>query len=77
MVGDGVNDAQAGNCKCRNRNWCRSRCGNISLVRSNPRDVVGTIKLSRATFRKMVQNFVWATSYNLVAIPVAGGLFVR
>ena len=45
--------------------------------RSDPRDVVGAIQLSRATYRKMVQNLVWATSYNLVAIPVAAGLFVR
>jgi P-type Cu2+ transporter len=38
---------------------------------------VGAIELSRATNRKMVQNLVWATAYNLVAIPVAAGLFVR
>ncbi len=49
----------------------------IVLVRSDPRDVVGAIKLSRATYRKMIQNLVWATAYNLVAIPVAGGLLVR
>src|SRR5258708_10211413 len=49
----------------------------IVLVRSDPRDVVAAIKLSRATYRKMIQNLVWATAYNLVAIPVAGGLLVR
>src|SRR5258708_5989299 len=49
----------------------------IVLVRSDPRDVVGAIELSRATYRKMIQNLVWATAYNLVAIPVAAGLFVR
>jgi P-type Cu2+ transporter len=49
----------------------------IVLVRSDPRDVVGAIELSRATYRKMIQNLVWATAYNLVAIPDAGGLFVR
>jgi P-type Cu2+ transporter len=49
----------------------------IVLVRSDPRDVVGAIELSRATYRKMVQNLVWATAYNLVAIPVAAGLFVH
>ena len=48
----------------------------IVLVRSDPRDVVGAIELSRATYRKMVQNLVWATGYNLVAIPVAMGLLV-
>jgi len=46
-------------------------------VRSDPRDVVGAIQLSRATYRKMVQNLVWATAYNLVAIPVAAGVFLR
>jgi Cu2+-exporting ATPase len=46
------------------------------LVRSDPRDVVAAIELSRATYSKMVQNLVWATGYNLVAIPVAMGIFV-
>src|SRR5258708_27963397 len=40
-------------------------------------ELVGAIQLSRATYRKMIQNLVWATAYNLVAIPVAGGLLVR
>ena len=48
----------------------------IVLVRSDPRDVVGAIQLSRATYRKMIQNLVWATAYNLVAIPVAAGMLV-
>ena len=46
----------------------------IVLVRSDPRDVVGAIELSRATYRKMLQNLAWATAYNLVAIPVAAGI---
>jgi Cu2+-exporting ATPase len=46
------------------------------LIRSDPRDVVAAIELSRATYKKMIQNLVWATGYNLVAIPVAMGLFV-
>ena len=46
----------------------------IVLVRSDPRDVVGAIELSRATYRKMIQNLVWATGYNLIAIPVAMGV---
>jgi P-type Cu2+ transporter len=45
-------------------------------VRSDPRDVVGAIELSRAAYRKMIQNLVWATAYNVIAIPVAGGLLV-
>ena len=49
----------------------------IVLVRSDPRDVVEAIELSRATYRKMIQNLVWAIAYNPVAIPVAAGLFVR
>jgi len=39
--------------------------------------VVGAIELSRAAYRKMVQNLIWATAYNLVAIPVAAGVLVR
>ena len=46
------------------------------LVRNDPRDVVAAIELSRATYRKMIQNLVWATGYNLVAIPVAAGVLV-
>ena len=48
----------------------------IVLVRSDPRDVVAAIELSRATYAKMIQNLVWATGYNLVAIPIAMGLLV-
>ena len=48
-----------------------------ALREVDPRDVVGAIELSRATYRKMAQNLVWATAYNLVAIPIAAGLFVR
>jgi Cu2+-exporting ATPase len=50
---------------------------NQAGLRSDPRDVVAAIKLSRAAYRKMAQNLIWATAYNLVAIPVAGGLLVR
>ena len=49
----------------------------IVLVRSDPRDVVRAIELSRATYRKMVQNLLWATVYNLIAIPAAAGMFIR
>jgi Cu2+-exporting ATPase len=49
----------------------------IVVVRSDPRDVVAAIELSRATYKKMIQNLIWATAYNLVAIPIAGGLLVR
>jgi P-type Cu2+ transporter len=49
----------------------------IVLVRSDPPDVARVIRLSRASYRKMIQNLVWATVYNLVAIRVASGLFVH
>ena len=52
---------------------CIKRAG-IILVRSNPLDIVKIIRLSRATYRKMIQNLIWATGYNVVAIPLAMGI---
>ena len=45
----------------------------IILVRSNPLDIVSIVGLSRATYRKMLQNLGWATGYNVLAIPLAAG----
>jgi Cu2+-exporting ATPase len=46
----------------------------IILVRNSPADVARTVRLSRDTYRKMVQNLWWATGYNIVALPLAAGV---
>ena len=49
----------------------------IVLVNSNPKDIVGLILFGKATYRKMIQNLVWATGYNVVALPLAAGVLYK